>query len=403
MATETISAVSKGEWKALLLQEEKKTERYANYIRLLLTLLYLGVAFTIKDEIPSYSFNAIISSALISCIYGLLVFNTLRTANPPRWIKYSSISIDIILLSIVIYSFGSFRSFKTEAFLLYYLWIGLSTLRFSPRLTFTAGALSTLSYLLIVWLAINNNTIELGTITEEFTSDRVSSLNIILRLLFLSSFIALSVYTAYIFRVIAARALSEQLLEVRNHEMSNTLDQLRKTQKQLATKNRELATLSEIDMLSQLYNRRKIDEIMREALVEVIAQPTTSLSLILLDIDLFKSYNDSHGHLVGDQVIRKVAELLMKSARGNDYIGRWGGEEFIIICKQKNAHDASIIAERLRRTIETTTLETVGSVTCSFGVSQYRRNDGADSLLKRADEALYHSKESGRNRVSCIY
>ncbi|MES9979702.1 MAG: GGDEF domain-containing protein, partial [Candidatus Thiodiazotropha sp. 6PLUC5] len=143
--------------------------------------------------------------------------------------------------------------------------------------------------------------------------------------------------------------------------------------------------------------------IMREALVEVIAQPTTSLSLILLDIDLFKSYNDSHGHLVGDQVIRKVAELLMKSARCNDYIGRWGGEEFIIICKQKNAHDASIIAERLRRTIETTTLETVGSVTCSFGVSQYRRNDGADSLLKRADEALYHSKESGRNRVSCIY
>lgn len=161
-----------------------------------------------------------------------------------------------------------------------------------------------------------------------------------------------------------------------------------------SAKNRELATLSEIDMLSQLYNRLKIDQIMREALAEVTAQPTTSLSLILLDIDLFKDYNDCYGHLVGDQVIRKVAELLMKSAWGNDYIGRWGGEEFIIICKQTNAHDASIIAERLSQTIETTPFETVNKVTCSFGVFQYRTSDGADSLLKRTDEALYLSKRS---------
>ncbi|MCU7928056.1 MAG: diguanylate cyclase [Candidatus Thiodiazotropha sp. (ex Dulcina madagascariensis)] len=393
-------AASKTEVKALLLHEEQKSERYANYVRLLFTFLYFAVGFSIRNELPAHSFNAIIIASLINLCYGIFVYFKLRDPNPPGWIKYPSISIDILLLSIVIYSFGTFRTFKTEAFLLYYLWIGLSTLRFSPRLTLAAGLLSIGAYLVIVLLALGGNTIQLGTITDEFTTERVSGINIVLRLLFLSVFAALAVYIAYVFRLIASRAITKQLLQARNDELNQTLDKLRATQKQLASKNRELATLSEIDALTQLYNRRKIDLIMAEALAET-GRNRSPLAMILLDIDLFKGYNDRYGHQAGDGIIRRVAEALSKSARGNDSIGRWGGEEFIIVCRDTDARAAAKIAERLRQGIGDISFDIDEQVTCSFGVTGYQAGDDGDSLLRRADEALYASKQQGRNRVTC--
>lgn len=385
--------------KELLLHEERKSERYANYVRLLLTFLYFAVGFGIRNELPEHSFNAIIIASLINLCYGIFIYFKLKDLNPPSWIKYPSVSIDIILLSIVIYSFGTFRTFKTEAFLLYYLWIGLSTLRFSPRLTLATGLLSISAYVLIVVIALNADTITLGTITEEFISNRVSSINIILRVVFLSAFVALAVYIAKVFRLIASKALTKQILQAQNTELNITLDKLRATQKQLANKNRELATLSEIDALTQLYNRRKIDQIMDESLAETSHHPSP-LAMILLDIDLFKGYNDHYGHQAGDEVIRTVAGVLTKSARGNDSIGRWGGEEFIIICRDTDTQTALNIAERLRQIIEQTHFTVNEQVTCSFGVTSHFVGDSADTLLKRADEALYLSKQQGRNRVS---
>ncbi|MCU7906165.1 MAG: diguanylate cyclase [Candidatus Thiodiazotropha sp. (ex Epidulcina cf. delphinae)] len=393
-------AASKAQLKELLLHEEQKSERYANYVRLLFTFLYFAVGFGIRNELPAHSFNAIIIASLTNFCYGVFIFFKLRDPNPPGWIKYPSISIDILLLSIVIYSFGTFRTFKTEAFLLYYLWIGLSTLRFSPRLTLAACLLSISAYLIIVLVALNGNTILLGSITDEFTTERVSGINIVLRLLFLSVFAALAVYIAYVFRLIASRAITKQLLQARNDELNETLDKLRTTQKQLASKNRELATLSEIDALTQLYNRRKIDLIMAEALAET-GSNRSPLAMILLDIDLFKGYNDRYGHQAGDGIIRRVAEALSKSARGNDSIGRWGGEEFIIVCRDTDAQAATKIADRLRQRIGDITFDIDEQVTCSFGVTDYRAGDDGDSLLRRADEALYASKQQGRNQVTC--
>jgi diguanylate cyclase (GGDEF)-like protein len=392
-------AASEAQLKDLLLHEERKSERYANYVRILLTFLYFAVGFSIRNQLPAHSFNAIISASLVNLIYGMIVFFLLKKAEPPRWIKYPSVSIDIFLLSIVIYSFGTFRSFKTEAFLLYYLWIGLSTLRFSPILTLASGLLSIGAYLAIVALALNDQTIVLGSINEEFTSERVSSVNIVLKLVFLSAFVILAVYIARVFRLIASKALTKQILEAQNAELNTTLDKLRETQKQLAQKNRELATLSEIDELTQLYNRRKIDQIIDESLAETSHQPFP-LALIILDIDRFKRYNDLYGHQAGDEVIRSVAHALSTSARGNDSIGRWGGEEFIIICRDTDADAAVKIAGRLRQKIERTKLQVNDQVTCSFGVTAYRIGDNADSLLKRADDALFTSKQEGRNRVS---
>ncbi|MES9918693.1 MAG: GGDEF domain-containing protein [Candidatus Thiodiazotropha sp.] len=392
-------AVSETQLKELLLHEERKSERYANYARLLLTFLYFAVGFGIRQELPAHSFNAIISASLINLIYGIYVFFKLKDPNPPSWIRYPSVSIDILLLSIVIYSFGTFRTFKTEAFLLYFLWIGLSTLRFSPMLTLTSGLLSIGAYLLIVALAIHDQTIVLGTITEEFVSERVSNVNIILKLVFLSAFVVLAVYIARVFRLIASKALTKQILQAQNAELNNALDKLRETQKQLAQKNRELATLSEIDALTQLYNRRKIDQIIEEYLVETSHRPFP-LAMIILDIDRFKHYNDHYGHQAGDDVIRGIAHALATSARGNDSIGRWGGEEFIIICRDTDLDTALKIAERLRTTIEQAQFQVDEPVTCSFGVTSYRVGDNADSLIKRADDALYASKQLGRNRVS---
>ncbi|MCU7941085.1 MAG: hypothetical protein KZQ87_00240 [Candidatus Thiodiazotropha sp. (ex Cardiolucina cf. quadrata)] len=105
-------AVSETQLKELLLHEERKSERYANYARLLLTFLYFAVGLGIRQELPAHSFNAIISASLINLIYGIFVFFKLKDPNPPSWIKYPSVSIDILLLSIVIYSFGTFRTFK---------------------------------------------------------------------------------------------------------------------------------------------------------------------------------------------------------------------------------------------------------------------------------------------------
>ncbi|MET0088806.1 MAG: GGDEF domain-containing protein [Candidatus Thiodiazotropha sp.] len=398
MTAKNSNAVSKEELRALLRQEEQKSERYANYARLLLTVLYFGVAFGIRNELPAHSLQAIVVAALFNLVYGLLILKALQGPEHPNWVKYPSISIDILLLSIVIYSFGTFRTFKTEAFLLYFLWIGLSTLRFTPWLTLAAGLLSLFSYGLIVFLAINRGTIELGTISDEFVSPHVSQANIALRMLFLSAFIALSVYIAYVFRLIASKAMRKKILQVRTQEMSNTLDQLREAQKALAQKNRELATLSEIDGLTQLYNRRKLDQIMTDTLQQQ-SQSESSLALIMLDIDHFKSFNDRFGHQLGDQIIRTLAELLGNSARGNDFIGRWDGEEFLILCRDTDLDTARQISERLRMTIESRSFGEVGPVTCSFGVTEYRPGDNGDSLLRRADEALYQAKAEGRNRV----
>lgn len=395
------STDSNAQLKELLRHEEQKSERYANNVRLLFTFLYFAVAFGIQNELPAHSFQAIIVASLMNLFYAIAVYFILKDQQPPTWIKYPSISIDIILLSVVIYSFGTFRTFKTEAFLLYYLWIGLSTLRFSPRLTLAAGLLSIGAYLIITFAAIGTQSITLGTITDEFTTDRVSAINIVLRLVFLSAFIALAVYIAKVFRIVASRALTKQLLQARHDRVSETLDKLRATQKQLANKNRELATLSEIDPLTQLYNRRKIDQFMSEAL-ENADPPLSQVALILLDIDRFKSYNDQYGHQVGDRIIQTVADVLRKTIRGNDNIGRWGGEEFIVVCRETDIEAAMALAGRLKTSIEFSEVETDEKVTCSFGVTTYREGDTADSLLKRADEALYISKEQGRNQVTFV-
>ncbi len=387
--------------KQLFAQEEPKVERLINIIRVILSVIYASTAFSLQNEIPLAAFNTILLVALLNLAYGVFVYLELRKQSPEKWLKYTTISLDIILLSIVIYSLGGYRTFKTDSFFLYYLWIGLATLRFSIRKTLITGILSIGLYFLIACLAITMGSIELGSLDESFTTPMVSQSGLAIQLISLAAFVMLAGMVSFVFRGITAKAIREDLLEEKNVKLNETLHKLRSTQKQLAARNRELATLYEIDALTQLFNRRKIDLILQAAIIES-ANSSEPLTLILLDIDHFKQINDEYGHQNGDRIIRGVADQLRLTARGNDNIGRWGGEEYLVVSPDTDREAAQILSERLRKRIESCNFELKDPVTCSFGVTVHRKGETAAALLKRADEALHRAKETGRNRVCLI-
>ena len=156
--------------------------------------------------------------------------------------------------------------------------------------------------------------------------------------------------------------------------------------------------LSQTDQLTGLYNRHKLhqvftSEINRSNRFEEI------FGIILLDIDLFKNVNDTYGHNIGDLVLKEISNILKDNIRVSDTLGRWGGEEFLIIIPQINIEGAKILAEKLRKEIENHHFSTAGKLTASFGLAYYRKGDDENSIVKRADEALYKAKELGRNTI----
>ena len=122
-------------------------------------------------------------------------------------------------------------------------------------------------------------------------------------------------------------------------------------------------------------------------------------SLILLDIDYFKSVNDTFGHQAGDQVLVAVSSILSKNTRKTDIVGRWGGEEFIVICPHTDEAGVFKLADNLRQKFEAHHFPVVEHKTASFGVTTYQQGDQPGEIVRRADEALYLAKNKGRNRV----
>ena len=122
-------------------------------------------------------------------------------------------------------------------------------------------------------------------------------------------------------------------------------------------------------------------------------------SIILIDIDHFKLVNDTYGHIVGDSVLKEFASILKANVRDSDCVGRWGGEEFIIVCIETDTNGAVLVAEKLRDEIEKFNFTTVGNKTASFGVSSSGKNIDETIILDNADKALYKAKNSGRNQV----
>jgi two-component system, cell cycle response regulator len=156
------------------------------------------------------------------------------------------------------------------------------------------------------------------------------------------------------------------------------------------------------DALTGLLNRKAIIEALKKELLRSDRQ-TAPLGVIVADLDHFKRINDSHGHLAGDVVLKEVAALMLKSVRPYDSAGRYGGEEFLIVCPACDAECAHGVAERIRFLLSATplvTTEGVFNVTMSFGVASVNcEGMDADSIIRMADHALYEAKELGRNRV----
>jgi diguanylate cyclase (GGDEF)-like protein len=161
---------------------------------------------------------------------------------------------------------------------------------------------------------------------------------------------------------------------------------------------RDLRFQATTDPLTGLCNRLKFDQALANE-VSRSARYQIPLSLVFYDIDHFKQINDAHGHQTGDKVLIQVSKLVADNIRGTDLLARWGGEEFIIMFPACDGRTACHAAEKLRLAIAQAVFEGVGAVTCSFGVAQHVEGTNADTLVARADRALYRAKINGRNRV----
>lgn len=168
---------------------------------------------------------------------------------------------------------------------------------------------------------------------------------------------------------------------------------------QVKQRTRELEKLSQTDMLTGLYNRLKTDDIMEQEAYRA-KRYNVPLSLIVLDIDYFKRINDNFGHTTGDSVLVAFAGVLLDNVRRSDSVGRWGGEEFLIICPETNVESATALAEKLRLVIASHEFDTINNCTSSFGVTEVLPEDDVNKAFERADMALYKSKADGRNRVT---
>jgi len=189
-----------------------------------------------------------------------------------------------------------------------------------------------------------------------------------------------------------------QFFSVIVYQMASTLEYFQKLS--------SMKNIAIYDTLTNIHNRRYFEERLRIETQRSITSKA-SLSLIMVDIDHFKKINDTFGHPEGDKILREIASLLKSSVRKRDTVARYGGEEFVLILPEVNLEGTSIIAERIRRLIESTPFDAGGvrsNITISMGISNFpiHQPKSDKELVKMADLALYEAKREGRNRV-CIF
>ncbi len=183
-----------------------------------------------------------------------------------------------------------------------------------------------------------------------------------------------------------------------NRKIAHMNKVLQESRREIKKQNETLKIISSTDKLTQLYNRGKIDEILQGE-IENSLMAKECFGICLLDIDFFKKINDTYGHQAGDRVLVDLAGFLVSHTRASDYVGRWGGEEFLIIFPQIKVGDLEVLAEKLRQEIKELSFGDLGHITVSLGITMFQKNDTTESIIKRADEALYKVKNSGRDGV----
>lgn len=198
----------------------------------------------------------------------------------------------------------------------------------------------------------------------------------------------------------AKRAVDAYRLDA---ERSQLIRSLKLSNKELARVNGVLHGLAVRDGLTELYNHRYIND-MLDKHIDKSTVEGMDLSLIFIDVDHFKIFNDEHGHQTGDVLLRELSALMRENVRNKDIVARWGGEEFVVVCPTTNEETASRLAESLRATIAQhqfvrNILPAGPQVTISAGVASLAKNNSKAAMLAAADSALYVAKDNGRNQV----
>jgi diguanylate cyclase len=184
-------------------------------------------------------------------------------------------------------------------------------------------------------------------------------------------------------------------------EMKKRLNEVKREADEIRKRSEEMEVQAYRDALTGLYNRKAYDEKIEEILAHV-QRYNIPASLIICDIDFFKKINDTFGHKVGDLALKKLAELLKDRLRKNDFISRYGGEEFAIVLPHTDIKGAIIAGEGIRSYIDNSVFSYKDHkipITISVGISSFNKNDDVDTVFERADKALYFAKRSGRNKV----
>jgi diguanylate cyclase (GGDEF)-like protein len=204
--------------------------------------------------------------------------------------------------------------------------------------------------------------------------------------------------------IVFAYAVVLLLIAFLGNQLTTLRQAVRKRNRELEAAVAELKELSTRDPLTRLPNRRSLMEqlLHEQSRVERRRPDENNLCLCMADVDHFKRFNDTYGHQVGDAVLQQVADALVGVLRKSDFVGRFGGEEFLLILPESTREGAGMAAERVRRAIAETRLSALGEevhITVSIGVAVHTPGDSVERTLGRADAALYEAKDAGRNCV----
>ncbi|WP_164707228.1 GGDEF domain-containing protein [Arcobacter peruensis] len=199
---------------------------------------------------------------------------------------------------------------------------------------------------------------------------------------------------SWIYKFIIPLLLTILIILIINHKMRKEISKRKKDEK-------ELLNYANRDSLTNIFNRGKINLLIDDEITK--SKPDNKpFSIIFFDIDNFKLINDHFGHVKGDEVLVQISNLVSKNIRETDFIGRWGGEEFIILLPETSSNEAFIIANDLRVLVSKTNFGINNTLTISLGISQYSQKDTKNDLIKRADDAMYFIKNQSKNAVKVL-
>ncbi len=192
--------------------------------------------------------------------------------------------------------------------------------------------------------------------------------------------------------------LARDALLAKNRELEVANQKILSINAELEERNREMERLATHDFLTGIYNRRKLEEILAYE-YDKFGRYGTPLSVVIFDIDHFKSINDSFGHKAGDLVLQEVSQLVKNNLRKTDSFGRWGGEEFLIILSNTPLLNGREVAEKVRKRVEQSRFSIPSTITISMGLGEAQEKESLDRFLQRVDRYLYIAKMNGRNRT----